>query len=834
MLLGIASLGLVLGVFIAARWGAGLAPSLLFVTAFLALALLLRLRGVRTAAVATVGIACLFLGLARASCSPVQPVTTAQLQALEGSQVTLRGAVVGDPERVGNAYLLRVRGDLVVSPTQAPTLSGDVLVTVRPWRELIERREDGAPRYGDVLRLQGKLAALEPFGGFDYRSYLAEQGLWGAMRTPQASLLDEGHGSPLLGALFAVRKSLARSLERSLPEPQSSVAQALLLGLRRELPADVNNAFIATGTIHILAISGQHMTILLAILLGLAYAVAGRRRWGLLTALAVLWLYTGLAGASPPVVRAAIMGTLAVWARYEGRPSTGALALAVAAAAMVAVTPSVLFSVSFQLSVASMAGLVLLAPALGAWMERRVQPLLAEGNPMRPLVRGTILALAAGAAATLFTLPMTAFYFHRLSLIGVPLTLVLLPVFPLMLVTSAAAAIAGAVWGPLGQVMGWAAWLPLTYMLKVVQVSAIPSHVSLNLANFAAIVAWGYYAILIAATVRFSRPDRPTEQSALQAAPANRTTPRRALPRLSEWTFIPRGLWDRLPKKTVAIGLLGVGLLSWAAALSAPSGNLLRVAILDVGQGSAALIVTPSGHQVLVDGGPEPRAVLRGLGQQLPFWDRTLDVIALSSPDQDHLSGLIGVLGRYRADTVLERAPGTTAAYASWQKALARNAAHRIEAVSGQTIRLGDGVVLQVLHPPERLFTGTGSDDNNNSVVLKLTYGDISFLLTGDVERIAEQLLVESGSNLRSTVLVAPHHGSRTSSSPEFLQAVSPSLVAISAGKNNRFGHPHPEALSALAAAVGNERVYITAANGDVVFATDGRRLWVQQDHQLR
>lgn len=834
MLLGVASLGLVLGVFIATRWEAGLAPSLLFVTAFLALALLLRLRRVRTAAVATVGIACLFLGLARASCSPVHPVTTAQLLALEGREVTLRGAVVGDPERAGNTYRLRVRGDLIVSPSQAPPLSGDILVTVRPWRELIERRGDGAPRYGDVLRLQGKLAALEPFGGFDYRSYLAEQGLLGAMRAPQASLLDEGHGSPLLNALFAARKSLARSLERSLPEPQSAVAQALLLGLRRELPADANNAFIATGTIHILAISGQHMTILLAILLGLAYAVAGRKRWGLLAALAGLWLYTGLAGASPPIVRAAIMGTLAVWARYEGRPSTGALALAVAAAGMVAVTPSVLTSVSFQLSVASMAGLVLLAPPLNAWMERRAQPLLAEGNPLRPLVRGTLLALAAGTAATLFTLPMTAFYFHRFSLIGVPLTLVILPVFPLMLVTSAASAIAGVVWGPLGQVMGWTAWLPLTFMLKVVQTAAMPSHVSLNLANFAAIVAWGYYAILIAATVRFSRPGRPTEQGALEAAPADRTAPKRAMPRLSEWAFIPSGLWDRLPKKAVAIGLLGAGLLLWAAALSAPSGNLLRVAILDVGQGSAALIVTPSGRQALVDGGPEPRAVLRGLGRQLPFWDRTLDVIALSSPDLDHLAGLTGVLGRYRADTVLERAPGATAAYASWQKALAANARHRVEAVSGQTVRFGDGVVLQVLHPPERLFSGTGADDNNNSVVLKLTYGSISFLLPGDVERVAEQFLVESGGSLRSTVLIAPHHGSRTSSSPVFLEAVSPSLVAVSAGKNNRFSHPHPETIAALTAAVGKERVYVTAASGDVVFTTDGRRLWVHPQRQAR
>jgi len=134
---------------------------------------------------------------------------------------------------------------------------------------------------------------------------------------------------------------------------------------------------------------------------------------------------------------------------------------------------------------------------------------------------------------------------------------------------------------------------------------------------------------------------------------------------------------------------------------------------------------------------------------------------------------------------------------------------------------------MQVLHPPVKPFVSTGAGDNNNSVVLKLTYGDATFLLPADVERVAEQYLLGSGADLRADVLVAPHHGSRTSSSPEFLKAVAPSVVAVSAGLDNRFHHPHRETMEAFARLQGFPKVFITARDGSIVFESDGSRLWV-------
>jgi len=474
VLLAVASVCLVIGVFLSSRWDLGLAVSLLLLSSAAALALCVRIYGLHKPALVFAGVAFVFVGFGRGACSPAMPLTTTQLRHLEGRAATVTGTVVSDPERVGDTYRLSLRGRISLwGVEEAAHLEGNVLVTLKPWASLVERRSDGAPRYGDMLHLRGDLSSLEPFGGFDFRAYLAQQGLLGAMRYPQASLVKEGQGRAFYRALFFVRRSLAQALERALPEPQSSLAQAAFLGLRRELPNEVNDAFIRTGTIHLLAVSGQHLTILLGMLLGGVQWTFGRRRWALALALAGIWLYAGVTGAAPPVVRAALMGTLVLWARFEGRPGSGVLALALASATMVAVEPSVLFSVSFQLNVASMAGLVLLAPPLQTWVLTRAGPNAGHRPLMLGAVRFGVAALAAGIGAALFTLPITAFAFHQVSLIGVPVTILALPVIPFMLVITGAVAVAGALWVPAGQVIAWVAWLPLTFLLDLVRLTAI-------------------------------------------------------------------------------------------------------------------------------------------------------------------------------------------------------------------------------------------------------------------------------------------------------------------------------------------------------------------------
>jgi competence protein ComEC len=289
--------------------------------------------------------------------------------------------------------------------------------------------------------------------------------------------------------------------------------------------------------------------------------------------------------------------------------------------------------------------------------------------------------------------------------------------------------------------------------------------------------------------------------------------------------------WASRPLRFVptswAAGILALAAaLLWWANLSGGDGRLV-VSVMDVGQGDAILVRGPGGHKLLIDGGPDAQAVREALGRELPFWDRHLDLVVLTHPQDDHLTGLVEVVERYDVDVAL--APPIeqeSAGYEALRGALGEQGVELVEAVAGQWVDLGDGARLEVLAPPDDGIIGTRSDVNNNSVVLKLTWDGISFLLTGDIEAEGEAALIGSGEDLRATVLKAPHHGSATSSGQAFLRAVRPAVAVISVGAENRFAHPSPSVLERL----DNTLTYRTDLNGRIRLSTDGERLWVEVD----
>lgn len=271
------------------------------------------------------------------------------------------------------------------------------------------------------------------------------------------------------------------------------------------------------------------------------------------------------------------------------------------------------------------------------------------------------------------------------------------------------------------------------------------------------------------------------------------------------------------------VGLLAMAaLVVWLALRGLPDGRL-HVYFLDVGQGDAILILAPDGRQVLVDGGPSPTALLNELGDLLPFWDRRLDLVVLTHPDADHITGLIPLLDRYRVARVLDTRQSDAAPEAEpWLDGLARAGVQRDYALRGMRVPIGD-VTLTVLHPGAEHLEGTASDDNNNSVVLRLDYGEACVLLTGDAEHEAEADLIAATMPLRCDVLKAGHHGSNGATSAEFVAAVAPQAVVIQVGGDNRFGHPHPDVLARLAGV----EVRRTDLHGRVEVVSDGQRLWV-------
>lgn len=275
-----------------------------------------------------------------------------------------------------------------------------------------------------------------------------------------------------------------------------------------------------------------------------------------------------------------------------------------------------------------------------------------------------------------------------------------------------------------------------------------------------------------------------------------------------------------LNKKSIPFIILSTlalaAILIWSTVLSGRPGKL-EVLFFDIGQGSAVLIKDFSGHKILIDGGPN-NSILNKLAKEMPYFIREINLIILTHPDSDHLNGALETLKNYQVAGVLEPCiKGDLAAYQEWQKTIEQRQIKRLCARFGQRIKLSDGAMIDILFPVFSMEDKTLSNTNDASIVARLDYGENCFLLTGDAPKKTEALLIKMGINLDCQILQVGHHGSKTSTSQEFVKAVSPEVAVISAGKDNQYGHPHQEVLDRLTSA----KIYQTDLDGDIKFECD-------------
>ncbi len=283
-------------------------------------------------------------------------------------------------------------------------------------------------------------------------------------------------------------------------------------------------------------------------------------------------------------------------------------------------------------------------------------------------------------------------------------------------------------------------------------------------------------------------------------------------------------------KILIRIGMLGAllfgALTSWLLPyVSVPAqSQFLTVTFLDIGQGDAILIETPDGVQLLIDGGPDG-TVLRRLATELPWFDRTLDIVLGTHPDKDHIGGLVDVLKRFKVGQIITTEnTGETMVASTFQKGLAQEGATLTMARAGQVYTLGASTTLTIFAPannPAML------ESNTASIVAKLSYGEIDFMLTGDAPSSIEDYLVKTyGDALSSEVLKLGHHGSKTSTSELFLDTVKPQYAVASVGKDNSYGHPHWAVVEAVTTR--NINLVSTAEVGNITFVSDGKEVWLQ------
>jgi competence protein ComEC len=710
------------------------------------------------------------------------PVITESQLAYYNDQgpITLTGFISSDPIDQGTYTQLQVSAERLDKRGITKPVSGKLAMTVGAY-----------PRfsYGQRVIITGTPETPPVLNDFNYREYLEAQGVRSVMQRPQVAVLPGQSGDWLTRSLLKVNHRLRTVVELILPQPEAGLLQGILLGTNKALPADVANSFRLTGLTHILVVSGFNISILMQLVLILAQK-AFRRQLALGIALAGITLFGLLVGFSAPVIRAWLMGALTIIAILTGRKAHPLTSLATASLIMTAINPLILWSVSFQLTFVATLALIVVDPIISKAFTALIVRVRA----------GRFWWFLAGLstttiAAQLLTLPLIWHYFGQISWVALFANLLILPVQPILLAAGALITAVGSVYLAVGRTLAYLLWPLLRYCIVVTRwfgqlPNASTQLPALNLTWVIisyAIIALGIYLVNRLVTV-----PRHIPQSKIDWKP---------------W-IVPGALL------TVAVAV-------WSISLSLPDGRL-HVYFLDVGQGDAILINSPGGRTLLVDGGVDGLILRSRLGETLPLNHRNLDLVIATHGDADHILGLVS-LPTYFVVKQAARPPdlGASTAAKAWEEEYAALQIPQVVLVRGAVIHIGNDLAIQVLNP----VAGESVSGNAASVVLRVSKGQFSLLLTGDVNDQAEQEMLAANQPVASYVLKVAHHGSGTSSSAEFLDQVNPRLAVISVGLDNKLGHPQAQVLERLTAL--GCRIWRTDQQGTIEMATDGRTIQV-------
>ncbi len=681
------------------------------------------------------------------------------------SHLRIEGRVVGPPRFGPRGGIATVAVDRAGPPRQRPDAPLATPTEVERLQVQLFLPAGLRPFAGDRL-LAEVLLDDAPLDGPGRREALARSGIacTGRIHEERAAVL-EAAGSWRAAVEKQRRLLRASMVARMEPGPAAALVTALALGDREAIEPAQAERFADSGLAHLLSVSGLHLGLTVLGLYRLLAFALGRTplaarldptRVAAAIALPLAPAYALLTGASTPVLRAAIAAGLYLVATLVGRAPDGWSALALALLALLAVEPAALFEASLQLSFAACWGLIALAGPLRSALPIAAPPI--DAPRWRRVLEWLLAATVTTAAATLATLPFTALHFERFSLASLPANVVAVPVGLFATAVCAVATACGLVHERLLD-------LPLAL--------ALPATALLD--RIAA-----FFATLPGARIPLPLAD-PRLPLCLAALP------------LAIW------LGARFRRTGALLFLAAIAGTIALLLPPAPDGRL-HVEFLPVGQGDCTLLRLPDGSAVLIDAGGDVRGerdvgATRVLPQLLRRGVRRLEAVAVSHLHPDHVGGIPAVL---RALEVGEVWTTGRPLEGPWGSQLA--AAMEREGVPRRILGLGDrleraGVRIEVLGPPD--IDGSRDDpalgDNDASLVLRVVHGEVAILLPGDVEEIGEWALLDSGAPLEARLLKAPHHGSKTSSTPAFLDAVRPSHVVFCVGHRNTFGFPHDE-----------------------------------------
>lgn len=768
--------------------------------------------------------------------------------------VTLTGVLDAPPEFARDRLYLSLR---VETLSDAP-INGRISL-LAPIRNNRPAYESLDLRYGTRIRIRTTLDRTGNYhnpGVSSLAEYLDRRDFdaTGLIKSPASiARLGDTNVFPPLARLYDFRSKLQHEIDTRFGGETAGVLDAALLGNRYNLSQSASERFREGGTFHVLVISGLHISFIGGLVLLVVRRFTKRRLLQFLVPAFIVGSYSIAVGAEASVVRAALMFSFAGLATIVFREAASLNALGAAALVLLIHSPKEIFDPSFQLTFLSVLAIVAIAwplllkmRAIGSWYPTRSTPyppvcspafrticevlfwsekkwkeelarsphhyrlfksaaaLWPERYHLQRFLRYVFGAIVVSASVQVVLLPLMIVYFHRLSLASLLLNIVVSVLLAVLVAVSLAALVlvqlsATFAAAPLFKLADATTWL----MVHSVDPFSSFDLAALRLPEYsgrAALLYALYYLPLLLLTVALAHW-HPLALSKIRRC------------KLHPFTS---------PASLSQLLLIAVLILHPFSSRQADA--QLRIDFLDVGQGDSALVTMPDGTTLLVDGGGSPFDASRRIGETVVseyLWWRGLgevDYVLATHADADHIDGLNDVLRNFHVRSALvARMPANDAEYSKFAATLATTNTPAQTVQAGDTIYFGD-VEVSVLWPAAGELS-----TNNDSLVLRIKYGERSILLTGDIEKQAERSLLASHANLKADVVKVPHHGSKTSSTEAFVRATQPAFAIVSVGRHSMFGHPHAEVVQRWQA--NGATVMTTGAHGTITVLTDGKNL---------
>ena len=621
----------------------------------------------------------------------------------------------------------------------------------------INKKNKKLLEYGDLVKIKGEYSAPEVarnYKGFDYSQYLKTLNIYGTIKVEEAKIINKNQLSPILISINNIKEKMIDNANRNMPKRTANLLLGILIGERDNIQEDIIESFRTANLSHILAVSGAHTSY---IILGITYLISKSKtpkRIGYIITIIILLIFIIITGASYSVVRACIMAIVVIGAKICYRKENFFTSICISLIIILIQNPFAINDIGVKLSFMGTAGIVIFNKSItNFFIKLKIKQKIAE-------------ALSVTFSAQLMIMPITILNFNTISLTFFISNILASPLLGIIIIFGFISIFISSILNPISKILFLILHIFLELLILVSKVTEkIPgSSILVKTPNI--LFAIVYYILILFFNYFFVIKQNPT---------------RRFHKKIIKIITIKN---IKNTVKVIVVVFLIMLLLTRIVRIINPT---LKIYFIDVGQGDSTLIVTPKNKKILIDGGEGKTNVL--FQYLLDRRINKIDYIIISHFDSDHCNGLIEIIEKMRVENIVMSKQSKESEEYKKILEIIKQKNIKVSSVKAEDkIIIEKNLYIKILNPAEKFEF---QDLNNNAIVAKLVYKNFSMLFTGDIEKAEESLAKKYKNELKSTILKVAHHGSKTSTSEEFLKYAEPQIALIGVGKNNKFGHPN-------------------------------------------